>query len=139
MDDRETTLQLATALGVAVASSELDPLFEIAPELIEWSINSAGDPRGALRTSAWTRDHARAAAVIARDAPELASVRDRLVDDGEYEGLGLASRGVGGAGLRWWTLAADGAAMAERARAAWPEHGDAIDRLLAAAGSRSRA
>jgi len=137
MDDRETTLQLATVLGVTVSASELDPLFEIAPELIEWSINSAADARGVLRTSAWTRDHARAAAVIARVAPELTSVRERLLDDGDFEGLGLASRGAGAATLRWWTLAGDGAAMADRARTAWPEHAAAIDRLLAAAGGAS--
>jgi hypothetical protein len=132
-EDRDLTLRLAAAAGVAVDEARLAPLFDLAPDLTEWSINPAADRRGTLRVSTWTRDRAAGAAQLARLAPELAAVRARLVGD-DHEGLGLALRAGGPPSARWWALATDGEAMAARAGAAWPEHAGELDRLLAAAG-----
>jgi hypothetical protein len=133
MDDRELTLRLAAAAGVDAALAHLAPLFDLSPELVEWSVNPAADPRGTLRVSAWTKDRAAAAAALDRMAPELRAVRDRLVGD-DYEGLGLALRTGGAPSVRWWALTSDGEAQAARVRAAWPEHAAELARLLEATG-----
>ncbi len=133
MDDRELTLRLAAAAGVAVDAARLQPLFDLAPELTEWSINPAADPRGTLRASVWTRDRDAGAAALARIAPELSATRAQLLGD-DFEGLGLALRDGGFSSARWWALAKDGEQMAARVRAAWPAHGGELDRLFAATG-----
>jgi hypothetical protein len=133
MDDRELTQRLAAASGVAASAAQLAPLFDLAPDLTEWSINPASDRRGTLRVSVWTRDRGAGAAALERLAPELCATRARLIGD-DYEGLGLALRTGEPATVRWWALATDGARMAARARAAWPEHAGEIDHLLAATG-----
>jgi hypothetical protein len=136
MDDRELTLRIAAAAGVGLDAAQLAPLFEVVPELTEWSINPGADRRGTLRVSVWTRDRPAGAAALARFAPELAATRAALIGD-DYEGLGLALRTDGRETMtspRWWALATDGERMAARARAAWPEHADEVDRLLAATG-----
>ncbi|MDQ3364784.1 MAG: hypothetical protein M3680_05075, partial [Myxococcota bacterium] len=93
MSDREITLQLAATMRVAVRPQDLDPLFDLAPELTEWSINSAADHsaedrRGTLRVSAWTQDRGEAARAILRLAPAEAGLREQLVGD-DFEGVGL--------------------------------------------------
>jgi hypothetical protein len=134
MDDRELTLRLAAAAGVAVDAAQLAPLFDAAPELTEWSINPASDRRGTLRVSVWTRDRDAGAAALERIAPELRATREQLLGD-DYEGIGLALRSPDARpSPRWWALATDGERMAARARAAWPAHGGELDRLLAATG-----
>jgi hypothetical protein len=132
MDDRELTRQLAGAVGVD-APAELATLFDLGPELVEWSINSGPDPRGALRVSAWTRDRGRAAAALARLAPGHVATREQLLDD-DYEGLGLALRAGSPPSVRWWALADEGVRMADKARAHWSAHEGAIEALLAAVG-----
>lgn len=133
MDDREMTLGLAAAAGVTVDAAQIAPLFDLAPELTEWSINPASDRRGTLRISTWTRDRAAASAALDRIAPELRAVRERLLGD-DYEGLGLALRTEGAPSARWWALTADGERQAARVRDAWPVHAAEVDRLLAATG-----
>lgn len=136
MDDRALTGRLAEAAGVAVDAAQLAALFEMSPELTEWSLNPAADRRGALRVSAWTRDRAAGAAAMARVAPVIAPTRAALLgaDGGDYEGWGLALRAGGPASARWWVLPSDGAPLAARAREAWPAQAGEIDRLLAATG-----
>lgn len=136
MSDREITLELAAATRVTLSPTALDPLFALAPELIEWSINSASDHRGTLRVSAWTRDRVRAERELARIAPALATTRAQLVGD-DYEGVGLALKTDSSTTLRWWALTGDGPALVERIRAAWPAHTVALDELLAATGPSS--
>ena len=133
MDDHEITRELAAAIGVPDTIDALAPLIELAPELVEWSINGDADPRGTLRISAWTKDRTRAAAAMAKLAPDHVSVRERLLGD-DFEGIGLALREHAPASVRWWALTDDGVAMAERAHESWPEHAAEIDTLLAAAG-----
>jgi len=131
MNDRALTLELASTLGVAVTDDALAPLFALAPELVEWSINAGPDPRGTLRVAAWTRDRARVARVI---PPEHAAMRDHLLCGDDFEGLGLALHPDQPPAARWWLLASEGAELAARARAAWPHHAAELAALLAAAG-----
>lgn len=133
MNDREITLQLAVAMRVEVSASSLDPLFDLGPELTEWSINSAHDRRGTLRVSTWTRDRAQAARALERLAPAQNALRAQLVGD-DYEGIGLALRIDAPPSVRWWALANDGAQMAARVREVWPQHASALDELLGATG-----
>lgn len=133
MDDRALTAELAAAAGVQVTAGELDALFGFAPALTEWSVNAAADRRGALRASLWTQDRDATARVVERFAPGELATRRALAGD-DFEGVGIAMRGDGRSSFRWWALADDGAALAARARRTWPEHGAAIDAMLAAAG-----
>jgi len=133
MDDLAITLQLAAALGVPVRSDELEPVFSIAPELTEWSINAVADPRGTLRIGCFTRQRAAVARAIARLAPDHLALRDALLDD-DLEGLGLALREAAPPSVRWWALAGDGDRMADKVRAAWPQHARELDELLAVTG-----
>src|SRR5262245_8850081 len=133
MDDRGLTEELAVAARVQVTGAELDGLFSFAPELTEWSMNAAADRRGALRVSAWTKDRGAARGVVERFAPGFGGMRDGLVG-GDFEGVGRAMRGEGRSSFRWWALADEGAALAERTRRAWSEHGEMIESLLAATG-----
>ncbi|HEY0992577.1 MAG TPA: hypothetical protein VGD80_36235 [Kofleriaceae bacterium] len=133
MDDRALTEQLVAAARVQVTKGELDALFSFTPELTEWSMNAAGDRRGTLRTSVWTKDRGAARAVVERFAPGFGAMRDGLVGE-DFEGVGLAMRGDGRSSFRWWALADERAALAERARRAWPEQGEMIESLLAATG-----
>jgi len=128
MTDRALTLELASTLGVAVDDAALAPLFAIQPELVEWSINAAADPRGTLRVAAWSRDRARVVL-----PPAHAALREQLLCGDDFEGLGLALHADRPPALRWWLLASDGAELAARARATWPAHAE-LDALLAAAG-----
>jgi hypothetical protein len=133
MDDRALTGELAAIAGVPVAGAELDALFGFAPELTEWSVNAAEDRRGTLRASVWTKDRRAAEAVVERFAPAQRAAREALVGH-DFEGVGLALRGDGRSSFRWWSLADDGAALAERARRVWPQHAAEIEAVLAAAG-----
>ena len=133
MDDRGLTEQLAAAARVQVTEGELDALFSFTPELTEWSMNAAADRRGALRVSAWTKDRSAVRGVVEWFAPGFGAMRDGLVGE-DFEGVGLAMRGDGRSSFRWWALADEGAALAERARRAWPEQKEMIDSLLAATG-----
>ena len=128
-------MQLAAAMDVPAPGPELAALFELAPELVEWSVNSVSDPRGTLRVSAWSRDRWRAARALELLAPDQTSIRELLVDAEEYEGLGLALRSGELPTVRWWSFASEGRAMAERARAAWPAHAAMIDELFATVGT----
>lgn len=154
MDDHALTIQLAAAAGVTAPKAELAALFELEPELVEWSVNDRGgaaeaaegregavgdesagrgDPRGTLRVSAWTRDRARAEKVLARLAPDYVDLRQQLVAE-DYEGLGLALREGEAASVRWWSLTEDGVGMAERARECWPDRAAEMSSFLRAAG-----
>lgn len=133
MDDRERTLALAAVAGVRVTEAELAPLFDLDPELVEWSVNSGPDPRGTLRVSTWTSDPGKGARAFGRLAPALRELRACLLGD-DHEGLGLALHADAPAHLRWWALGDDGAAMAARIRDAWPDQAHALTELLAAAG-----
>lgn len=134
VDDFALTMRLAEAMNVPAAAPELASLFEVAPELVEWSINSAHDPRGTLRMSVWTRDRMRAARALHVLAPDRIAMRDLLVDPEEYEGVGLALRAGEPPSVRWWSFASEGEQMAERARIAWPDHAPMMDELFAAIG-----
>ncbi len=134
MDDLALTVQLAAAMKVPVSGAELAPLFAIEPELVEWSVNSAHDPRGTLRVSAWTRDRWRAARALEALAPERVAMREVLVDLDEYEGVGLALRAGEAPSVRWWAFASEGEKMAARALAVWPAHAAVIDELFGAVG-----
>jgi hypothetical protein len=133
VDDRQRTLALAAAVGVALRDDDLAPLYAMPVALTEWSINDVDDPRGALRVSVWTEDHRGAGDVVARLAPAFAGDRERLLGD-DVEGIGLALRTGSPTTLRWWTLANDGDALARRARAFWPERAAVLDQLWRAAG-----
>jgi hypothetical protein len=133
-DDRELTLELARVLDVATTPAALAPLFDSAPELVEWSLNAAGDARGTLRASVWTRDRDRAARTLAALAPEHVAIREQLAIGDEFEGIGLALRPGAAPAVRWWQLADDGAALAESALRAWPQHAAELTALLADAG-----
>ncbi|MEO8840152.1 MAG: hypothetical protein ABI591_28995 [Kofleriaceae bacterium] len=135
MDDFATTMQLAATMNLPTPGPELASLFELAPELVEWSINSVSDPRGTLRVSAWTRDRWRAARALELLAPERTSIRETLVDSEEYEGVGLALRSGEPPSVRWWSFASEGHDMAERARVAWPAHAPMMDELFATVGA----
>lgn len=128
-------MQLATAMNVPAPGTELASLFELEPELVEWSLNSVSDPRGTLRVSAWTRNRWRAARALELLAPDRTSIREMLVDPEEYEGIGLALRSGEPPSVRWWSFASDGHDMAMRARIAWPAHVAMIDELFATVGS----
>lgn len=132
MDDRALTEELLGAAGLPVHGAELDALFGCRPALTEWSLNATADPRGALRVSVWTKDRGAAAAVVEKLQPRFGATREALVGD-DFEGMGLSVRG-GPSSFRWWTLADDGEALAEKARRTWGDIGDVIDGLLAAAG-----
>jgi hypothetical protein len=132
MDDRRTTLELAAALGVDAIGEPLATLCSLPSELTEWSVNP-GAARGTLRVSAWTMDRTLASTTLARLAPDCVPLRDALIAD-DYEGLGLAFRDGEPPSVRWWGLAADGAALARRVEVAFPEHRDELARLLAATG-----
>ncbi len=134
VDDFALTLRLAEVMNVPASAKELAPLFDLAPELVEWSINSAHDPRGTLRVSTWTRDRLAATRALAILAPESLTMRDMLVDADEYEGVGLALRAGQAPSVRWWSFANDGEQMAARARLAWPAHAPMMDELFAATG-----
>ena len=134
MDDLALTVQLAATMNVPTSGAELAPLFAIEPELVEWSLNSAHDPRGVLRVSAWTRDRWRAARALEALAPDRVAMREVLVDLDEYEGVGLALRAGEAPSVRWWAFASEGEKMAARALAAWPAHAPVIDDLFATVG-----
>jgi hypothetical protein len=133
MDDRALTSLLAAAAHVQASPDELDAVFAVRPALTEWSLNPAADRRGALRVSLWTKDRPAAVGVVERFAPALLPIRDALVGE-ELEGVGLALRGAGPSSFRWWTFADDGAALAARARRAWPADVATTDAVLGAAG-----
>lgn len=128
-------MELAAAMQLPAPGPEIPLLFELAPELVEWSLNSASDPRGTLRVSGWTRDRFRAARVLERLAPAQTTIREVLVDAEEYEGVGLALRAGEPPSVRWWAFASEGHEMAARARAAWPAHVPIMDELFATLGS----
>ena len=116
-------MDLSRALGCP--DPRVAAIEALRPELLEWSVNAEGDPRGALRLAAFSPDFEQIGQLLLRSAPALGRTHQLAPRPG-HTGVGLV---IGQPNRwRWWQLGpAEGSADLGRfAHTAWPHHRDAL-------------
>src|SRR5918912_4508416 len=92
MNFPDITAQIVQALSFAPERGRIDSLFaDMSPEVVEWSVNIDGDPRGRLRVAVWPTNvrHARDA-LIRLSHPFASSIYDEIEQGIHRAGVGVA-------------------------------------------------
>lgn len=143
MNAREVTHRLAQVMGLGGASWQagVDALFAaLEPEMTEWSLNAADDPRGELRVACWSRDAVRVRDAMVRvEQPFAQALCSAVAGASEYQGIGVAaSQSL--QTFRWWALSRryGGENLARVASQAGAELAAELDVLARSVGGMSQ-